>query len=359
VLVVSVAAYFTAYAVKGRDLKINKIDLVDMDLRTDLDDKLRPRKAYAYGATWFTIMSPRIQSYTIGIEPALAGWWGATAPPASADVVSWLGRPEVDGPGAMGRPRAQTWSHRSYFYEPDAIGLSGVPIPVWTTKSFSASWEAPMPRLPIEADLVYYFNHKQDIKVTGTLKSFLPFDLEDVWLFYGDRAYALGTPLRGGAAGGEAKKIALARQAQVGEDKVPTIGEKEIGSWHHVTDGFQNRPATQKGLYNPTSLIKEIMFHVQVDSGGNRRNQALHRLDLSWRLRPEPKTRRSDVRDVILYGRLASAAGDAENITRDQHLPTRLWLGDVPAAGKTRPTLVGNMIQDTYVRILLSAKPAQ
>src|SRR4029077_18634492 len=37
VLIVSAIAYFTAYAVKGNDLKINKIDLVDLDMRSDLD----------------------------------------------------------------------------------------------------------------------------------------------------------------------------------------------------------------------------------------------------------------------------------------------------------------------------------
>ena len=29
----------------------------------------KPARAYAYGQTFFTILSPRIQNYTIGIEP--------------------------------------------------------------------------------------------------------------------------------------------------------------------------------------------------------------------------------------------------------------------------------------------------
>ena len=360
VLAVSVVAYFTAYAVKGRDLKINKIDLVDIDLRTDLDGKYRPRKAYAYGNTWFTIMSPRIQSYTIGIEPVLPGWWGAdpNQAPASADVVSWLGRPETDGPGAMGRPRAQGWSHRSYAYEPDATGLSGVPIPVWTTKSFAASWESPLPRLPIEADFVYYFNHEKEIKLTGTIKSFLPADLEDVWILYRDRAYPLRGPLRGSQKGGEPRTLALASVAPDGEAKTLIQGQG-IQDWQRQADNFQQRPSTHKGIYDPTTLIKKVLFHVQVDSGGNSRNQALHRLDLSWRLQKEPNTPKSNIRDVILYGRVAPAVGDAEDITRNRALPTHLWLGDVPGPNKTRPSLVGNLTQDTYIRVLMSAKPAQ
>src|SRR5262249_23323969 len=50
VVFVSAAAYFTAYSLKGNDLKINKVDLVDIDMQT----------SRAYGNTWFTLFSPRI-----------------------------------------------------------------------------------------------------------------------------------------------------------------------------------------------------------------------------------------------------------------------------------------------------------
>src|SRR5207253_9954374 len=51
VLTVSVAAYFTAYALKGHDLEINKIDIVDFDLRTDLDAKGRTARTFVDGQT--------------------------------------------------------------------------------------------------------------------------------------------------------------------------------------------------------------------------------------------------------------------------------------------------------------------
>src|SRR5205814_8375374 len=44
VVTVSAAAYFTAYAVKGRDLKVNKVDVVDVD----------PASGRVYGRCWFT-----------------------------------------------------------------------------------------------------------------------------------------------------------------------------------------------------------------------------------------------------------------------------------------------------------------
>ena len=44
---------------KGDDLRINQVDLVEIDLRAP----------QIYGTTWATLFSPRIQNYTIGIEP--------------------------------------------------------------------------------------------------------------------------------------------------------------------------------------------------------------------------------------------------------------------------------------------------
>src|SRR5207249_4321825 len=114
VLLVSVIAYFTAYALKGNDLKINKIDLIDLDMRTDLDAAQRTRKAYAHGTAWFTILSPRIQNYTVGIEPALRAWGDKGAAGLSGVEVSWLGRPEAAGMGGMGRQRSQGLFRRAY-----------------------------------------------------------------------------------------------------------------------------------------------------------------------------------------------------------------------------------------------------
>ena len=63
VLTVSLAAYFTAYSLKGRELKVNKLDMVDVD----------PASGRIYGTTWFTVFSPRIDSYTLGVTPG-EGW---------------------------------------------------------------------------------------------------------------------------------------------------------------------------------------------------------------------------------------------------------------------------------------------
>src|SRR5262249_13950136 len=92
VLVVSVVSYFTAYALKGNDLLINKADLVDIDLEGKM----------GYGQTWFCLFSPRIQHYTIGLEPAAPTWVREPDKEDKTVLVGWMGRPD-DTYGGFGR----------------------------------------------------------------------------------------------------------------------------------------------------------------------------------------------------------------------------------------------------------------
>ena len=187
VLIVSAAAYYAAYSLKGNDLRINKIDLVDLDLQTNR----------MYGNTWFTLFSPRIQLYTVGLEPALAAESASTGrASASSTLVSWLGRPDTSYTG-YNRPRSQSLFRRTYDYAPEATGMEGVPIQVWSTKSFSASWERPFDpsRAPVQATLRH---HAPQPGIEGTITSRLPAPLEDAVLIYGEgrtdaKVYLLGT----------------------------------------------------------------------------------------------------------------------------------------------------------------------
>ena len=69
-------------------------------------------------------------------------------------VTTWLGRPDASY-GGYGRARSQGLFHRAYDYQPEAAGLGGVPIQVWATKSFTASWRRRLDRQrqPLRAEL--------------------------------------------------------------------------------------------------------------------------------------------------------------------------------------------------------------
>src|SRR6266699_4628591 len=86
VLIVSAVAYFTAYYLKGNDLKINKVDVVDINLHG-------PQKQ-VQGTTLFTLFSPRIKHYTVCVSPTAPHWSPSPASEKNeySTVVSWLGR---------------------------------------------------------------------------------------------------------------------------------------------------------------------------------------------------------------------------------------------------------------------------
>lgn len=342
VLAVSVLVYFAVYDIKGEELKINQVDLVDFDLRTELDAKLRTARAHAYGNTWFTLLSPKIKHYAIGVEPGVVPGWIAGRENGLASVVSWLGRPEYDGPAAMGRPRIQTFAQKSYQYLRDARGLTGVPIPIWTSKSFMASWETPLPQLPFQADLSYH--HEREVMVSGSIQSFLPMDLHDVWLFFGHHCYFLEGGLKGSRSGGEIRKIALDQRYQA------------VYGWPRRRDADAELPPAKTTAYDPVTIVKEMLFHELADTA-HLRNHTFHRLDLSWRLQ-EHRARLDSVREVILFGRVHSASGKAEEMMSrpNRFLPSLIWLDT--SHGADAPILNATMVQDTFVRALLPVRPA-
>jgi hypothetical protein len=328
IVVVSVAAYFTAHALKDNGLEVNKLDLVDVDQRSDLDDLGRTRSAQVYGTTWFTLLSPQSQSYSIGLEPALASWPGGMR--ASDVMLTWFGRPEV-GLG-YGRLRSQALFRHSYGYVRDGSSLRDVAIPIWTSKAFSASWRATLGGLPFTAEL-HYKPGDVEQRLEGTLTSHLPLALKDVYLLYGNRFYPLAD-LKAGGRGGRPVAVVLDPSRADSPERWP----QRAGLDFSLVGRSPGRP------YDPVPILKRILFHEY--GGGN--NHAYRRLDESWRLR-ELQARDEHVRDAILIGRVQRAHGPIEELTKsdDPQLPSRLALGEQ----------AGTLTQDTYVRVFLPVRP--
>jgi hypothetical protein len=339
VLVVSAVAYFAAYSLKGHDLRINKVDLVDIDLEGGQE----------YGNTWFTLFSPRIQLYTIGVEPTAPAW---TPEPErdkirSGITVSWMGRPE-ESYGGFQKPRSQSLFRRTYDYDTDADGLLGVPIQVWSTKSFAASWERPLAagRPPVTANL---YRRAGQVVLSGEITSQLPGVLEDAALIYGD--------------GNIDPKINVYKLEKLEPGKPHPLDLKAgdpkaaqpIGNWiaENVAVIKRNQSGGAVAVVSNQQLIKQIMFHDTGASGAPQmRNAALHYLDQSWRP--------ARLNEVILFGRLNQVlSGAAETVTMDPVSPSRLWLDRLPGMVPQRPALDGTMTQETYVRVFIPLrKPA-
>jgi hypothetical protein len=319
VLAVSAAAYFTAYALKGNDQRINKLDLVDVDLGT---------KA-VYGRTWFTIFSPRIQNYTVGIEASAPDWAPPPAGPADEPLISWCGVP---------KPGRQSLFRRNYDYVPQAAGLVRVPIQVWSTKGFQAHWQAPLDtNTPL-------FTAKLDRtpdgrRLFGTVTSNLPVALEAAHLIYRGEVTRLETLLPG------TPKDVTVQEPMKFETWLQTTNTSGV-----ITQaGPDGRQVTVPGLN------LSLMFHEAAQQLTNQNkldNASLRDLDESWRVRD------TNTAEVILVGLLPRATGLAEEVTRQPGSPSRLWLGDLPPSGRPRPTIQGTLRQDVLVRVFIPLPPA-
>jgi hypothetical protein len=333
VLTVSVAAYLTAYYLKGDELWTNKVDLVDIDLHG-------PRQVY--GTTWFSLFNPRGQAFSIGLEPASPGW---SAPPkgvATAALVAPMDTVQRTVSGSPGLFR------RPYEYAEEG-GLRGLPIPVWAARSFVATWRAPAgEEPPIEADVRL---SRDGAALVGSIVNRLPIELQYAALFYRGEWFPLGTLVPG-------------QPLQVQSLFERGAVRKALPEWFQFSWAPRDSVAVSDLRSRPGVLsaqlsyqaIKPLMFYGA--SGTTQNNSGLRQLDQGWRLAPRttlPAPPQQQFRDeVILVGRMPSLTGKAEAITAGPGSPSRLWLlGALPDTGAARKEVPGHLSQETYVRVYI------
>ena len=339
VIAVSAAAYFAAYSLKGGDLKVNKLDVVEFDLHG----------GRLYGRTWLTAFSPRIQNYSVAVEPA---WTPAGAGETYKDAVaSWHGK--------VRNSKANLF-RRSYSYQagqdpddPDrelfATGLHEVPIQVWSTKSFVADWSARLDpeRPPIEADLFATRTAGGEAVLSGKLTSHLPVEsFADAALVWRGGVYPLDN-LRPGSERAitidksQPFKDWLDAPARRGNIALPTA-KQPYGS-----------PDAQ--AENPNFRMYRPMFHDLLKGSDAKwaANGSLRGLDRSWRVAPENDG------EAVFVARVGTTEGPAEATAVAASNPSKLWLNEIPADKKPRTPLKGFLRQETYIRAYIPVKAAK
>jgi hypothetical protein len=309
VLLVSVAAYFTAHWLKGSELLINKVDLVDVDLAGK----------QTYGHSWFAVYSPEIDAYTVGIAPR-------EQQAANSPLVTWMGRPD-DRLSGVGRSRGQAMSQRDYRYADQASGLIDVPIQVWTSKVFQADWhEAGQP--PVQADLRA---NPDGQSLQGTITNRLGLPLEQAFLIYSGPGNA-----------GRARVYDLG-QFDADATRVVELDRQRAANlmdWMPLAGRDSDLP----------SLFKRICFHEVYPEDGRERILGLRGLEQGWRIRLD--------HEAILFGWCPPASGPGQQVNDGKDVPSRLWLGALPGAGAARPPLPGRLTQQTFVRVFIPVQPA-
>jgi hypothetical protein len=353
VITVSAAAYFAAYALKGKDLKINKLDVVDIDLAGKRVD----------GNTWFTLFSPRIQNYTIGVEPAggaggdaaLPRWVPGEASDAAREtVMSWHAHVEAN---RYSGGRGGTFFSKHYRYQSGidpvdpnhdlyASGLEGVPIQVWTTKAFHAEWTAPIDPMqpPVKADL--WVSPTDDHQLIGTVTSNLPAEeFTEIALIWRGQVFTLSDFLNG-------VPKAVGFSAKAGSEKPVKTWVQSVSNWTPRTQTSYSGFGDQGTPSNPRFALWPVLFsdYVADTYRVQTPNASLRRLDQSWRINPDRPEQ------AILVLRMPTREGPAEAMTRSGSSPSRLWLGELPTAGGRRPAVNGTLKQETYVRVFIPVR---
>ena len=373
VLLVSATAYFTAYWLKGDDLHIKKLDVVDIDLRDNTQEPAQPgairRRGTAYGTTWFSLFSPRIQNYTVGLEPVSPEW---VAPPDENDrpIRSWNVKPATSdrihpttlavlaGPDQGRRAGSAALYPQPYDCTEAATGLENVPIPVWATRSFTASWTAPLSgKPPIEAALRFPRPGQGPALPLGEITNNLPVALEGVSLFFGSDWFNLGTLEPGETrsvgevfTGGRQPRDMFFREDALRPQEPPPAAAAQPRRRRRPVDFGVNSEFEQSVSVQPFhSLVKQALFYAETDR--SRLNSGMRPLDQSWRFGKENAPDNRD--EVMLVARAGPLRGNAEDLTARGVAPTALWLDRLPGTVPQRPKLDAFLTQETYVRVYI------
>jgi hypothetical protein len=175
VVLFGAGAYVAAYKLKGSQLRINQVDLVDVDTSGTL-----------YGTTWCNIFSPRMDTFDLSLRPRRPDGQAAEGGQAT---MGWFGMPGA-GMGGMYQRGSQAgtslWSGH-YAFSPTLDAMEGVPIQVWSTKSLTGRWSAPSPGGCIASKLV------DDARLpSGSITNNLPYPLTPCFLVYDHWVYEIG-----------------------------------------------------------------------------------------------------------------------------------------------------------------------
>jgi hypothetical protein len=267
VVTVSLVAYYAAYVLKGNDLLVNKVDVVDIDQPANL----------VRGTTWFSLFSPQNRDYSVQAIPApldrdppsLSSGGEPPQPPAGTEVVTtWFSAPE-DRFGAMGSTgRRFNFGSSEYEYRPTGRvdWMANVRIPIWSTKCFNARWFGPATPL-VDATLLPVGRDR----LSGTVTNRQSVPLEDAILAFEKQVYLLGT-----VAPGSTTRIDL-------------VNNRSLSGYLKDKQKAQafTQPYAQDVHIDRTDLMVVAMFHDSESTLASERvieNRPLRDLDLTGQL---------------------------------------------------------------------------
>ncbi|MEQ8791176.1 MAG: hypothetical protein RIC55_33245 [Pirellulaceae bacterium] len=180
-------AWYLADVSRGGSVKVNQVDLVDIDVESNL---LR-------GTSWSHVYSPNTQRFDLSVDAGQPAESAAAESVAAGQLLSWQGLPG-DAMGGMNTETAARMFNQPYRISssslPRDVGpaeLTGMPIQVGSSKTLVARWwrKTDSPRLD------RLVSRRQTRLLTGTLGNPLDIELKDCVLYYSSWAYVMDRDL--------------------------------------------------------------------------------------------------------------------------------------------------------------------
>ncbi len=184
VLAVSAAAYGIANRMKGDQLRVNQVEIIDVDLSASNTTDGDSPSNFARGTVWTHFFTPQVSEFNLRFQPS---YLGQTELDESEQLVSWLGLPGYALGGMQASGSQTSVFDAGYQFGEGLSSIQRLPVQVWSTKTITARWSARV-NAPVQASL------KQDGEelLGGTITNDSGVELEDCMLFYGRWAYNLG-----------------------------------------------------------------------------------------------------------------------------------------------------------------------
>jgi hypothetical protein len=183
VVAVSAAAYWAANYMKGDQLRVNQVEIVDVDLGTGT----------ARGAVWTHFFSPQVDRYDLTLAPRFGDEevsspsepQGSSLRPPHR-LVAWLGSTGYGLDGMQGRRSQTSLFERGYAFTPQLDSIVGLPVQEWSTKTLVGRWSAELIE-PVDAQL----EQLDDNLLAGHVTNRTGVALEECLLMHGNWAYRL------------------------------------------------------------------------------------------------------------------------------------------------------------------------
>lgn len=321
VLLVSVGAYLAAYRLKGNELRVNRMEVLDVDLDS----------ATLRGRDFVSVFSPVIDRYTVTTTPGLAanGSWDelGMGTGTASRVTSCLGPLSFrDSYGRAPSAAGGFLDTSSYRYaSPEPVAVLKAPIRVWSDKSFTTQWLAQAGPI-LEADVRVQSSAYGQVELVGRLTNRLDTPIHDAVLLWNRFSYRLDT-----LSPDKARPVEGVRRDSFASF-TQQIGELKTGGWGQ--SGWQRQELEASGVIFARNLS---VWSRQASSEESRRN-ALSSLSLRRPL---------DQGKAVLIGRVDVPAG-------------KLWLDNeldvAPDAAADPPAVQGVEQRYTILRVVLEPK---